>query len=406
MKTLGILFAVGVTSCTQLSTENRDKAYVVYLPDTIASQHTLAPFTLGPQTLTTLTDASQMKGQYFQIRQGGALHIQDMHGSLIASDKYTNHKPPAVRYTLRDGIIVPSDYNTLMFFSAFYGFEKNFTNLDTNTGISKEDFHNWIGNVQIIFEPSLLFENPTLFINSIEKINAAYAPGQKQFILYQRSSLEAVPLASNLQVISHEFAHAVFEYTFFKKHYNPEGRYEQEETIRGINEGYADFASFVATGRTAITSASIPIFTGQRDIKTVNYTFQTLLQDGNTPNPTCAGEFYCYGSLFANALYQWSISQGLNPYDPNQRGHFGSIVTAALLKTQDFLTQRLEDLDFSNTPPQTTYNPKANSPMLAAFFHAFLQALSHAQSVSLCPFLQNNFGSDFLQTDTVATRCH
>ncbi len=49
------------------------------------------------------------------------------------------------------------------------------------------------------------------------KLNAAYLPGQSQFLLFQRSAIEQIPLAANLQVISHEFGHAVFDYVLFSR---------------------------------------------------------------------------------------------------------------------------------------------------------------------------------------------
>ncbi len=98
------------------------------------------------------------------------------------------------------------------------------------------------GRITAFFEPQITQEKGASSVAASMKLNAAYVPGQHQFLLFQRSGIENVPLAANEVVLAHEFGHAVFDYSFYRNDGEQKSRFASEYAMRGLNEGFADFS--------------------------------------------------------------------------------------------------------------------------------------------------------------------
>ena len=391
------------------------KAQVVYLDTAeVARNGGRAVFKVGTQTFNFLKDLKQLDGDYLKIVRGGELTINEIAGSQINSDKFEGEASPNLRFDVADGVVIPRDYSTLALISSYYQYEQVFANLEKVTGIKVQDFVAKSGKFKALFEPTLkLVTESNTQVASI-KLNAAYVSGQKQFVLFQRSAVEKVPLAANLQVIMHEFGHALFEQTFFKnqtrvcnsKSPNSDthfpGRLEQEIAIRGFNEGFSDLMSFGLVGSTDILRASIDIEdkADQRDFSKQRFVYSDLGSDDPVRAKLCTGGFYCIGTLFAHSIYQAMQTLNIDTNNFEARSGMTSQVTAAVAKIQDTLKTLPPDI---YPPPHSSVSSCGSGfggdggkayvgQVSGAFLNAFVTNIPDASKKAVCDAFVKNFG--------------
>jgi hypothetical protein len=189
-------------------------------------------------------------------------------------------------------------------------------------------------------------------LSAVVKVNAAFLPGPRDFWFFKTSRLEDVPLNMNYGVLAHEFGHAAFDLAFAKKDvtfYEPNpndadtsATAEEKATIlSALNEGLADFFSWVVTGKLSEFGESLAIL-GKERVMPVAWTLSEL--DDNGDGTICTGGFYCEGSLYSSALYEISKVDGLSAIG------VGKGVFAALGDLRDDweASQKGESFDQSN----------------------------------------------------------
>ncbi|MCA2959188.1 MAG: hypothetical protein IOD12_02990 [Silvanigrellales bacterium] len=380
------------------------------------SDEATTAFQVKEVAIESLQDLESLSGAYFEILEGGQLFIQDIAGSQVQSDKFTGGGKPRLRYTMKDGVIVPRDYNTLLLLSAYYQFETVWRSLKGVTGFTPEAFLASMGKFRIMFEPKIRIETDDSTLDATIKLNAAFVPGKQQFILFQRSNLEKVPLAANLQVIAHEFGHALFEKTFFENKFSRcEGeeevilnrtgvkRFAQEFAITGINEGFADVISWGVTGSTDILRSSIDLgdSADERNFASEKFTFSSL---GSNDDEVCSGRFYCIGSLFARSVRSAALGRGVNTKVAAQRQAVTTEVVTAVSKVQaslrtfdtGLLPAPSVDVAGCSTPSNIdlTYDGK----ITGAFLAAFLKNVPPANRASYCTAFKKTFGAEGFPT--------
>jgi len=235
-------------------------------------------------------------------------------------------------------------------------------------------------------------------------------PGKQQFILFQRSNLEKVPLAANLQVIAHEFGHSLFERTFFENKFercdgNDETitsrtstkRFAQEYAITGLNEGFADVVSWGVTGSTDILRSSIDLAdkADERNFATEGFTFASLA-DGN--DEACSGRFYCIGSLLARSVRAAAIARSVETKVPSQRQAATKEFVTAVSKVQ----ASLRGFDTKILPAPSANVTACKTPsrididydgkVTGAFLAALVKNLPVASRASYCNAFDKSFG--------------
>lgn len=359
-----------------------------------------AKFVLGTKTFETLTDLNKLDGKYLRIKRGGELKIREIKGSLVAAKSFSGGGSPNLRYQVKGGVVVPRDYPTLAQLSAYYQFDQVFGRFDEVLGFAFSDFYKATNKkITAYFEPAITMDADDTSLSAVVKLNAAYVPGQRQFVLFQRSSAEDVPLAANLQVVAHEFGHALFDYAFFKSDPDEDGRFEQEYALSGLNEGFADFISYRYTGSSDILRGSIDIkdLADQRNFLTTKFTYSDLIPPIN--EDICSGSFYCIGSLFARSLVK-----GMNELDGVTETEFSLAVIEALKRTQATM-KKLDGIlpkdrveEFEDLKKQNLQSYTYNGEVLGAFFNAFLQHVPESFADALCPHFIKNFEADGFPT--------
>ena len=376
-----------------------------------------ATFEMGVRQFKYLKNLNSLDGDYLIISKGGSLTATDINGSLIQADQFEGSEPPALRYTVNNNIVAPKDYNTLMMLSAYFQFERIFDVLKTVSNISIDEFTQKSGKLRVLYEPSLIKKQSDSKVTVNQKHNAAYISGQKQFALFRRSAIEKVPMGANLQVLGHEFGHALFEQTFFKNTFtkcviqnpitqnsNPElrffpGRLEAEYSIHGINEGFADFLSYSITGNADILRASIDYkdAADQRNFLTSTFKFDQIKNSDTEISGECTGTFYCIGTLFAKSLYETMTKTGNLGKDVESRGQFSSLVVTAISSAQDSIKKQSVDVfpmpsyDIAQCKVEK-YDKIYDGKVAGAFLAAFVENMPQSLKPTLCERFSENFG--------------
>lgn len=351
-----------------------------------------AQFALTEKTFRTLTNFNELDGTYLSIRRGGKLTITQQNGSIVAAENFSGGESPGLRYNVKSGVAMSLDYSTLAMLSSYYQLDEIYSTLEEKLGITPTVLQANLsgGKHTMLFEPEIKLKTAGTEISAGIKLNAAFSPSDKKFLLFQRSPIESVPLSSNFQVISHEFGHFVFDYSFYAGKFDSTNRWNDEWTMSGMNEGFADFVSWSYTDSTDILRSSIDIakVADERDFAKSTFTYDDL----NAIDPTaCRGEFYCVGTLFARSLYQ--TQKALNSIVSKREMAKGVIET--LQKCQEAMNA----LDTSIMPEKADRESLSDAELYTrdgkvagGFLHAFVKNAPAAWKAELCTSFKNNFG--------------
>jgi hypothetical protein len=373
------LAACSSSSDTSLSKPFKAQVITYLAPD---DPEDAGSFKLATREFSTLNSFDALSGDFVKIVRGGALSIKSMNGSLVASDGFAGGSSPALRYRVEKNTAIPRDYATLAMLSAFYQFDHIFSTMEDTIGVDPDEFLEVLGTprMKVLFEPEISLSTDSTSASQVDKLNAAFVPTAKQFLLFQRSPLEAIPLAASLQVLSHEFGHAVFDYSFFGGQTDPDDGLADEYAISGINEGFADFMSYTYCHSADILAGSFASksMTADRNFLKTTFTYDTL-EDEN--NDECSGSFYCIGTLFARALY--NTKAALTSVTQKE---FEQTLITALKTTKAAMTTRRATL----LPTRSSHDE--NGQILGLFFSSLIPILPTTWTSDLCQNLISEFG--------------
>lgn len=398
---LMILLLPGCGSGKRPSANQPYKSLVVAL--TSVDDDGVAHFGLVERAFTSLTDLDSLDGTYAKILRGGELTIKEVNGSLVSSDGFTGGKSPDLRYTLSDGVVIPSDYSTLAMISGFYQLDYIYSKLSDVLGIEPAALTAKYpgGKHTVLFEPQIILRQSGTNTTAGIKLNAAFSPKDKQFLLFQRSTIENVPLAGNLQVLSHEFGHAVFDNAFLDGAYDEKNYLPETFALRGINEGWADFVSSLYTSCYDILRASINIddMAKQRHIMKTLFKWDDVVSQslgtGASDYSRCTGSFYCIGTVFARALVQSRIA--LADTVTSQTFAAGLITSMRNAQTEiKGMTTKIVTTATSSDgdEPTTLAQWTKQAQFTSAFIRALIKNVPAAWQSTMCSKFIDNFGSN------------
>lgn len=305
-KILAVVTALMVLGACNIEPEDVPAGFSIYALNLHAPvDATQVPtFRFEPVTLSTVTDFKTLTSSYFRIRYGGQWEIVSIRGSIFMGEGFGGGEDPRLEYEVKDGVVVPLSYQSLVMMSAFRNFDLIFSQLEALTGVTPAALlqRRTAGQYTIWFEPRIDLRDEGTSSSVTAKLNAAFMPEQGQFLLFERSEIERVPLAANLQVVAHEFGHAVFDYLFFADTFSSDSPIGANYALSGVNEGFADFFSYLMTGSTNVLEASLGDLgaVDERNFGTVTFDYSYSAAALQT---VCAGDFYCIGTLFAQSLY-------------------------------------------------------------------------------------------------------
>lgn len=417
---LGCFFLLAIQSCSSGSSGGRVgfpiRADVVTFDSSkLSGPSDLPTFRYGPQDFALLTNLDRLSGPAFRMLLGGNLQIFESAGSVITSREFSGYQLPELRYRVVDGVVKPLDSLSLSMLSASYQFDSLIQNIERLTGEKIDQFFGGQDGIRILFHPSIAISESDVQIKKFEKENAAYIAGTRQFALFLPAEEERVPMNINPQVISHEFGHLIFEKSFFNGNFQRctsgelheeklfPGRLELEYVVRGINEGFADFVSFVWTGSANVLGSSLGEgkMPRERDFASSNLQYDDYsIGEGQV----CQGRFYCIGTLWAKTLFDVYRARGLDPANRDARFLFLRDAVKLMQKTGESLRvsqgERLPVADqlTSSCLARDFLLPGNDGEMLASIFKSLLELLEKPQRKAFCQSLAKNFGTSGFPT--------
>jgi len=348
--------------------------------------HGTPKFQVSPQKFKYLKNIKELDGDFLRILFGVKIKIKSLDGSLVQLTKQSKSETPSLRYKIENGVIIPRDYNTLMTLSAYYQFEKIYDELENFTGISQNDFTKWSGKIDVLYEPTTEFEINSTKVSSVSKFNAAYDPENKSFLIFQRSQIEQVPL-SNLQVLAHEFGHAIFDYIFFKPSPNNNEFFQNSYTFHGINEGFADFMSFVLTSSTDVLRASMSFDTiaNQRHFSQAPFIYDNI-------NQSCSLGFYCVGTVFAKSMFNAMLSSNMDTNLKLDRYNFSKKIISTLGKSLNYMKSEYSNFQLKTINSPSQLNSFNEDDWLGLFLRSIINGMeSDADKKLFCTEFYKHF---------------
>lgn len=367
----------------------------------------LPKYVFGPKKFELIQNISTMSTDGLKLIQGGDIEIFASAGSLITSGFFNGGSQPFIDYSINNGVIKAKDERSLSMLSAMFHFDSLFASVEKLSGVSREQLLNLGIDFQVIYQPAILINDQGDKSRRYETGNAAYIAGAKQFALYKSGVAESIPLIVNPQVVAHEFGHALFELSFFQNSYANcdkkkvtyegvfPGRLELEYIIRGLNEGFADFVSFVWTGSTNLLESSFGKTpqSEQRNFGNISYKYS----DFGAGNQRCTGEIYCVGSIFARSLLDAYSNLGYDVKSKEQREAFLQVLYSTLKKTGERLLEGnnyqlpIADDQVLNCKIRNSREVTFDDEVLGLFLKAFLDSSRTEQKQAFCKSFAENF---------------
>ncbi|ADO73258.1 hypothetical protein [Stigmatella aurantiaca] len=278
--------------------------------------------------LTTISDIVRMEGVVAKMI-GGARIRSDSQDPQVQSAQTEKAYAKAIikadgrgvtaNYITHDDVLWPADFHTWNLVTAYYNFERAY------------DYFNKVTNVSVadLGEPATVYYFPefTLVDSSPDAIkdNALFFSPVQAFMVLPFDTLQKAPLALNAGIMSHEYAHRIFN----KKVYAGSALPYQiavwggspaspgANLVKALDEGLADYHAFGTTCASA-TGCDTRFFStsfgeklsNDRDLSKPDRCMDTLLRDDLNTLNVSAFDPYKLGSIIASALYQAGQSTG------------------------------------------------------------------------------------------------
>ncbi len=295
------------------------------------------PFSLKKVTFKYLEKPETLSSRYFIFQSGGKAESDSNNTNLTrfyqlgVSDFYNHFKE-------KDNTLIPQDTFSLYATSCAYQFDLILQKIEEISGIHPDEILNKKGKFKIFFNV-LSHTN-----NKKEKTgNAFYVSSFFSFVTTLPAKTEIVPLSANLRVIAHEYGHLIFDYLttdFQDNSHIKEFKNDENNYIRGINEGFADLTSFTITGSTDIMGETFLVNDHDLNasLKIRNFS-QSHFNDTNIKDH-CNASYYCLGILFNHAYYQTLLSLGMDPNKESDRIKGYKLIVEAMKKTGKLIRSR------------------------------------------------------------------
>jgi hypothetical protein len=276
--------------------------------------------------LKTITSITLMEGTIGKLYGGSEIMIDPQDPLLQAGNLDDAELEAALlknlggdvsaSYIEKDGVQYPADFHTWNMVSTYWNFEKSFEYFQqTYDGASTEKLLNarilyWVDYQDKQSRPG---DPPVLD-------NALYFSPVRAFVIVPFKDLQKVPLAMNLGVIGHEYAHRVFNLKAYGGKSIPDAINSWQlapfNILKALDEGLADFHGYAVTcaGGTGISCR--PNFLGvsvdeaattARDIsrtdKCITQTLRDAMNNFTQSQWLNQGLQYQLGTIMASSLY-------------------------------------------------------------------------------------------------------
>lgn len=213
-----------------------------------------------------------------------------------------------IDYYIENGTVIGKNFDSIAMLSIAYSFEQIY-DFWGQYGFTHSD----LGHANIYYNTKFVSKKKSRRITVTERLNAAYLNGYGDFLIFKSSDIEELPLKANIGVLAHEMGHLIFDLQFYQREMNFKeyGSLRSKTQISGMNEGWADFSSWLLTRKESLLfteSLNTPSFQERRI--PAAWTSSQLLNNLDLCHGTL---IYCKGSILTSALYELSTTFTMSP---------------------------------------------------------------------------------------------
>ncbi len=316
----------------------------------------------------TLIDIRSVSGSLGRVEAGATLDVSSDIDEIIKSEQpddiYADRGSGLkIDFYTDGGVAIPENFVSMEVLGLYYSYEKTVLFWQSNLGLDLSSS----GYPSLYYNPKIRDQTGGSSTEVTLALNAAYLSGVKDFWFFKTSPQEKVPVKMNFGVIAHEFGHYIFDLYFadFDPSAYVTSSFSDDYFLSGLNEGLADFFSYMVTGSVQEYAASLDELDQQRRLP-VAWTNSTL------NSSACVGGFYCNGSVLASALYEIANTA---EFDPVQ---LGSIILEALPAFRSYWEE----------------NQGTGSVTLFQFVNQMTELMSADQTQVACPIFAKWFDDD------------
>ncbi|MBM7115542.1 hypothetical protein [Archangium primigenium] len=274
--------------------------------------------------LKTVTDIVALEGKVARIEGNAILRLDPTDPELQAArteealaramTKSAGRSVTASYITDPQGVLWPADFHTWNLVTTYYNLERAWDYFTTTLAVPQAD----LPQTTVHYFPEFILADVS---DQPLTDNALYYPPLKSFVVLPFDTLQKAPLATNASILTHEYAHLVFNRRVYGGSAVPTALNEWAQggsstpglnVLKALDEGIADYHAYVASCPTAFGCNTRVLATSfddaavnARDLS-LNQCMSALLYRNITQSSVnvISGLEYQLGTLLANALYR------------------------------------------------------------------------------------------------------
>jgi hypothetical protein len=286
-------------------------------------------------TLNTVTDIVSMEGTVAKMIGGASIRVdsedpelqnaptEEAFGEAMIKNAGSSVK---ASYIDHGGVLWPADFHTWNIVTAYYNLEKAFEYFQTVGRVTVAEFG----------DPTTVYYFPEFVLKDSSpepgRDNALFFPPVQAMMVLPFEELQEAPLAINAGVMSHEYAHLIFNKKVYGGRRLPEalllwgnaGSSPGANLLKALDEGLADYHGFGTTCKSAsgcntrfMSTSFSDAATAERDLNDPNRCMSEALRQqlftDNLSTWSGNGREYHLGSIIASSLYH--AAQGLGRHE-------------------------------------------------------------------------------------------
>ncbi len=276
--------------------------------------------------LKTVTDIVSLEGKVVRLLGGASVRVDSNDPELQAATteeavgkallKKEGRAVSASYITDEQGVLWPADFHTWNLVTTYYNFERAWDHFTVTAGVRPEE----LTQTTAYYFPEFVLTDVS---DDPQRDNALFFSPTKSFLVLPFEQVQSAPLAINASILTHEYAHLVFNRRVYGGSALPQAIQAWSRTggiptpglnvLKSLDEGLADFHAYVAScdspyrcntnilatsfeGRTAEDRD----LTNPRNCMTPELAEQIRISNFNT----FSGREYQVGTMLATALYK------------------------------------------------------------------------------------------------------
>jgi hypothetical protein len=275
--------------------------------------------------LKTVKDIVSLEGQVVRLVGGASIRLDSKDPELQAAATEEalqaaivkqEGRPVTASYIADDkGVLWPADFHTWNLVTTYYNFERAHDYFRTVVEVKGEE----LPQTTAYYFPDFVLADAS---DKPQRDNAIFFAPAKAFLVLPFEKIEKAPLAINANILTHEYAHLVFNRRAYGGRGVPEpiGAWSATggvptpglNVLKSLDEGLADFHAYGASCQSAfgcstrVLETSFEGTTGDdRDLSKnwcMSKDLRDQLRDANFN--TFSGREYQVGTILASALYK------------------------------------------------------------------------------------------------------